>query len=283
MKRLPEYLKRGIVNTETTKNVRMVLKDKCLNTVCESARCPNKNECYTKNTATFLIMGTTCTRNCRFCNIEGGIPSLPDEKEAKKIAEAVKQLNLKYAVITSVTRDDLPFGGAEYFADVITAIKEMNPKVKVEVLTPDFQGEERAIDIVLKAKPDVFNHNIETVPSLYSKARPMASYERSLNFLKYVKQKSPEILTKTGLMAGLGETKEELLAVFDDLSKINCDILTMGQYIQPSKKHLEVERYYEPYEYEELSKTAKKAGIKHTFFSPLARSSYKALEVFKEN
>lgn len=280
MKRLPDYLKRGIIDTDATKNVRMVLKDKCLNTVCESARCPNKNECYTKNTATFLIMGTTCTRNCRFCNISGGKPDNLDKDEPKKIAQAVKDLNLKYIVITSVTRDDLDDQGASHFANVIKEIRYLSENVRIEVLTPDFQGKEKCIDIVTEAGPDVFNHNIETVPELYSKARPQASYERSLNFLRYIKEKSPKILTKTGLMVGLGETKEQLIKVFSDLNDINCDIVTIGQYIQPSKRHLEVDRYYESFEYDQLTAIAKEIGIKHTFFSPLTRSSYKALEVF---
>jgi lipoic acid synthetase len=220
MQRLPEFLKRGIVNTETTKNVRMILKDKCLNTVCESARCPNKNECYTKNTATFLIMGNICTRNCRFCNISGGRPLELDKDEPKHIAEAVKELGLKYVVITSVTRDDLEDQGAGHFANVIYEIRKLSPNVRIEVLTPDFQGKTECIDIVINAKPDVFKHNIETVPELYKKARPMAKYERSLEFLKYIKEQAPNILTKTGLMVGLGETESQIIQVFKDLKDI---------------------------------------------------------------
>lgn len=280
MQRLPEYLKRGIVNTETTKNVRTVLKEHCLNTVCESARCPNKNECYSKNTATFLIMGTVCTRNCRFCNIETGKTLPLDKNEPKKIAEAVKELNLKYVVITSVTRDDLPDNGSTHFAKTIDEIRKINPDVKIEVLTPDFKGNPNDIATVITAAPDVFNHNIETVPSLYPIARPQANYSQSLNFLKYIKEKNSETLTKTGLMIGLGETKEELIEVFKDLKKINCDIITIGQYIQPSKNHLPVARYYEPEEYDEFTNLAKDIGIKYTFFSPLTRSSYKAIDVF---
>ncbi len=282
MQRLPEYLKRGIVDTDKTRKVRTILKSKCLNTVCEAARCPNKSECYTKNTATFLIMGTVCTRNCRFCNIEGGVPAGLDFEEPSHIAEAVKDLNLKYVVITSVTRDDLEDGGAGHFANVICEIRKLSPDVRIEVLTPDFKGDKNAIDTVIKASPNVFNHNIETVPEVYHKARPMAQYERSLEFLRYVKEKEPKMLTKTGLMVGLGETKDQLIRVFKDLKNINCDIVTIGQYIQPSKKHLEVVKYYEPEEYNELTSIAKEIGIKHTFFSPLTRSSYKALEVFEE-
>lgn len=282
MERLPNYLKRGIIDTEKTKTVRHILKHNCLNTVCEAARCPNKSECYAKNTATFLVMGNNCTRNCRFCNISCSQPEPLNELEPQKIADAVQKLGLSYVVITSVTRDDLPDGGAKHFASVINEVRMLSPNAKIEVLTPDFQGKKESIDTVIKATPDVFNHNIETVPSLYKKARPQASYQRSLDFLDYIKQSS-NILTKTGLMVGLGETKEELIQTFEDLAKIKCDIVTVGQYIAPTKEHLEVARFYEPHEYDELAKIAQKIGIKHTFFSPLTRSSYKAYEVFSEN
>ena len=282
MPRLPEYLKRGIIDTEKTKTVRHILKSNCLNTVCEAARCPNKSECYAKNTATFLIMGNNCTRNCRFCNISCAKPEALNPDEPKKIADAVSKLNLKYVVITSVTRDDLLDGGAQHFANVINEIRKIDNSIKIEVLTPDFKGDTNAIDTVIKAQPDVFNHNIETVPSLYKTARPQAIYNRSIEFLKYIKENS-NILTKTGLMVGLGETKEELIQTFKYLVEINCDIVTIGQYIQPTKEHLPVIKYYEPQEYDELSKIAKDLGIKHTFFSPLTRSSYKAYEVFNKD
>ncbi len=282
MQRLPLYLKRGIIDTEKTKKVRHILKTHCLNTVCEAARCPNKSECYSKNTATFLIMGNSCTRNCRFCNITCACPQPLNDNEPGMIADAVKELGLNYVVVTSVTRDDLPDGGSMHFANVIRKIRNIDKNIKIEVLTPDFKGIEASIDNVINAKPDVFNHNIETVQSLYKKARPQADYFRSLCFLEYIKKNS-NILTKTGLMVGLGETKEELIKTFEDLAKIQCDIVTIGQYIAPTKKHLEVSRYYEPFEYEELSSIAKKIGIKHTFFSPLTRSSYKAYEVFDKN
>lgn len=280
--RLPAYLKRGIIDTDKTKTVRNILKYNCLNTVCEAARCPNKSECYAKNTATFLIMGNNCTRNCRFCNITCAAPEVLNQDEPKKIADAVVKLGLKYVVVTSVTRDDLSDGGSSHFANVIYEIRRLAPDVKIEVLTPDFQGREKSIDNIIEAMPDVFNHNIETVPSLYKKARPQAIYNRSIEFLQYIKEHS-EILTKTGLMVGLGETKEELISVFEDLAKIKCDIVTIGQYIAPSKRHLDVVRYYEPQEYDELAAIAKKTGIKYTFFSPLTRSSYKAFEVFSKN
>ena len=278
-KRLPDYLKRGLVNTDKTRLVRHLLKENGLNTVCEEARCPNKGECYAKNTATFLIMGNECTRNCRFCNISCGKPQPLDEEEPKKIANSVQKLGLKYVVITSVTRDDLSDGGSRHFANVIKEIRNIDKKIRIEVLTPDFKGNTDSINTVINASPDVFNHNIETVPSLYSKARPQANYKRSLNFLKYVKDHS-SILTKTGLMVGLGETKDELIRTFKDLVQIKCDIVTMGQYIAPSKEHLPVTKYYKPEEYDELTKIAKEIGIKHTFFSPLTRSSYKAYDVF---
>jgi lipoic acid synthetase len=281
-KRLPDYLKRGLVDTDKTRLVRHLLKENGLNTVCEAARCPNKGECYAKNTATFLIMGNNCTRNCRFCNISCGSPEPLNPEEPQKIALSVKDLGLKYVVITSVTRDDLPDGGSGHFADVINEIRKLDNKIRIEVLTPDFKGNTKSIDTVINAKPDVFNHNIETVPSLYSKARPQADYERSLNFLKYIKDNS-DILTKTGLMVGLGETKEELTQTFEDLVKIQCDIVTIGQYIAPSKEHLPVIKYYKPEEYDELTEIAKKIGIKHTFFSPLTRSSYKAYDVFMKD
>ena len=221
-KRLPEYLKRGIVDTEKTKLVRTILKNKCLNTVCEAARCPNKAECYAKNTATFLILGSICTRNCRFCNISGGKPEPLDRNEPFKVAQAIKELGLKYAVITSVTRDDLPLQGADMFSSVITETKKLVPDIKIEVLTPDFEGVEDLIDIVVDAKPDVFNHNIETVKRIYPKARPLANYERSLNFLKHIKERNPKMITKSGLMVGLGETFEELGFKSCRLRYCNC-------------------------------------------------------------
>lgn len=280
--RLPEYLKRGIIDTEKTRLVRSILKHKCLNTVCEAARCPNKAECYSKNTATFLIMGNICTRNCRFCNIQGGIPQPLESDEPQKIAQAIEELDLKYAVITSVTRDDLPDGGANHFAKTIYEIRKLVPDVKIEVLTPDFEGKTELIDIVIDAKPDVFNHNIETVKSLYPKARPMAIYRRSLEFLNYIKTKTPEIITKSGLMVGLGETLEELEQTFKDLASANCDIVTVGQYMQPSKRHLSVEKYYTDEDFEKVRTLAKNSGIKEIIASGLVRSSYNAAGAYAD-
>lgn len=282
MPRLPEYLKRPIIDTDKTKTVRKILKTNCLNTVCESARCPNKNECYSKNTATFLIMGNVCTRNCRFCNISNAKPLPLDINEPKNTAKAVRELGLKYAVITSVTRDDLTDGGAEHFIKCIEEIKKTCNNLQVEILTPDFKGDKKALDRIIKSvyPPDVFNHNLETVPRLYKTARPQAIYQRSLDVLKYVKENS-NILVKSGLMAGLGETFEEFEQTLTDLKNINCDIVTIGQYIQPSKGHLPVEKYYTIEEFEELKSLAKDIGIKNYQIGPLVRSSYNAYETVK--
>lgn len=276
--RLPDYLKRPIIDTDKTRTVRRILKSKCLNTVCENARCPNKNECYTKNTATFLIMGNNCTRNCRYCNITCSKPEPLDGNEPLHIAEAVKDLGLKYAVITSVTRDDLPDGGAEHFANCIYEIRKISPDIKIEILTPDFKGNKNSLDTIIKAHPDVFNHNIETVRKIFKTARPQGNYDCSLDVLKYVKDNS-NIITKSGLMIGLGETFEDIEETLVDLKSAGCDIVTIGQYIQPSKAHLEVSKYYTPDEYEKLKLLAEKAGIKHYQIGPLVRSSYRASEL----
>lgn len=277
-RRLPEYLKRPIIDTDKTRTVRKILKTKCLNTVCENARCPNKNECYTKNTATFLIMGNNCTRNCRYCNISCAKPEPLDLNEPKHVAEAVKDLGLKYSVITSVTRDDLPDGGAKHFADCIYEIRKISPEVKIEILTPDFKGNKNSLDTIIKSHPDVFNHNIEAVKEIFKTARPQGDYNCSLEVLKYVKETS-DILTKSGLMIGLGETFEQIEETLIDLKNVGCDIVTIGQYIQPSKEHLEVSKYYTPEEYEQLKALAEKIGIKHHQIGPLVRSSYRAAEL----
>lgn len=277
-RRLPDYLKRPIIDTDKTRTVRRILKTKCLNTVCENARCPNKNECYTKNTATFLIMGNNCTRNCRYCNITCAKPEILDTEESEHVAEAVQALGLKYAVITSVTRDDLPDGGAQHFANCIYEIRKISPDVKVEILTPDFKGNKNSLDTIIKAHPDVFNHNIETVRSVFKTARPQGNYDCSLDVLKYIKNNS-DILTKSGLMIGLGETFEDIEQTLVELKNVGCDILTVGQYIQPSKEHLAVSKYYTPSEYEDLKALAEKIGIKHYQIGPLVRSSYRASEL----
>ena len=277
-KRLPDYLKRPIIDTEKTKKVRRILRENCLNTVCENARCPNKNECYTCNTATFLIMGNVCTRNCRYCNIGCEKPQKLNLNEPLHIANAVKELGLKYAVITSVTRDDLKDGGAEHFAKCIYEIRKLSPDTKIEILTPDFKGNKAALDRIIKAAPEVFNHNIETVKSLFRTARPQGNYSLSLEVLQYIKNNS-KIITKSGLMVGLGETFEQIEETLLDLKSAGVDIVTIGQYIQPSKAHLEVAKYYTPEEFDNLDKLALKIGFTHRQIGPLVRSSYRAAEL----
>lgn len=278
--RLPEYLKRPIIDTDKTRTVRKILKANCLNTVCENARCPNKNECYTKHTATFLIMGGVCTRNCKYCNISCQKPEPLDVDEPKHIAKAVKDLGLKYAVITSVTRDDLPDGGAEHFAKCIEEIRKISPNTKIEILTPDFKGNIESLNTIIKAHPDVFNHNIEAVRGIFKTVRPQGNYDVSLSVLKYIKENS-DIKTKSGLIIGLGEDFEQIKETFEDLYNVGCDILTVGQYIQPSKEHYPVRKYYKPEEYEELKKLATSVGIKHSQIGPLVRSSYNAASLME--
>lgn len=278
MTRLPDYLKRPIIDTEKTKTVRRILKTKCLNTVCEGARCPNKSECYQRNTATFLIMGNVCTRNCRYCNIGTARPEPLDLEEPKHVAEAIRDLGLKWAVITSVTRDDLEDGGAEHFANCLKEIRELTPDVQVEILTPDFKGKKEALDIIIDAAPTVFNHNIETTRNVFKTARPQGNYELSLEVLKYIKENS-SIKTKSGLMVGLGESFDDIRKTLEDLRSVGCDILTIGQYIQPSKQHLEISKFYTLEEFEELKTLAKEVGFKNFQIGPLVRSSYKASEI----
>ena len=293
MPRLPEYLKRPIIDTEQTKTVRRILKTKCLNTVCEGARCPNKSECYSHNTATFLIMGNVCTRNCRYCNISSAKPEPLDLNEPKHIAEAVKELGLKYAVITSVTRDDVEDGGAEHFKNCVDEIKKIC-NAKIEILTPDFKPRNLApqekvqalnsyapLDTIIGANPDCFNHNIETVKTLFSTARPQGNYDWSLEVLKYVKNNS-SIVTKSGLMVGLGETLAQIEETLCDLKNVGVDIVTIGQYIQPSKAHLDVAKFYTLEEFEELKTLARKVGFKNYQIGPLVRSSYHAMNSFYE-
>ena len=293
MPRLPEYLKRPIIDTEKTKTVRRILKTKCLNTVCEGARCPNKSECYSHNTATFLIMGNVCTRNCRYCNISSAKPEPLDLNEPKHIAEAVKELGLKYAVITSVTRDDVEDGGAEHFRNCVDEIRKIC-NAKIEILTPDFKPRNLApqekvqalnsyapLDTIIGANPDCFNHNIETVKTLFSTARPQGNYDWSLEVLKYVKNNS-SIVTKSGLMVGLGENFEQIEETLFDLKNVGVDIITIGQYIQPSKAHLDVAKFYTLEEFEELKTLARKVGFKNYQIGPLVRSSYHAMNSFNE-
>jgi lipoic acid synthetase len=273
-KRLPPWFKIKLRAGDGFKNVQKQVHSNRLHTVCQSAACPNQNECWNAGTATFMIMGNVCTRGCRFCNVPKGIPAEIDRGEPERVAQAVAELNLSYAVITSVTRDDLPDGGAEAFAATIQAIRKISPGCRIEVLIPDFSGSAEALKTVLHAEPDVLNHNLETVPSLYSQVRPEARYKRSLELLLRASQFGA--ITKTGLMLGLGENKDEILAVMHDLKTINCSILTLGQYLQPGKKHLPVKKYYHPDEFAELRIMALAIGFDRVIAGPLARSSYKA-------
>ncbi|HBN07495.1 MAG TPA: lipoyl synthase [Cyanobacteria bacterium UBA8530] len=277
--RLPAWLRRNIPDLLDTQSVGRILSEGGLNTVCRSARCPNRAECFKKGTATFLILGSICTRNCRFCNISPGEPLEADPEEPKRVAAAAIAMKLKYAVVTSVTRDDLPDGGAGFFAETVLLLHQGG--IKVEILTPDFEGKEASLKIVASASPDVFNHNLETVPRLYSEARPQADYRRSLEVLRMFKELAPSIPTKSGLMLGLGEEREEVIRVFEDLVENHCDRLTLGQYIPPSREHLPVFRYLPPEEFEEWGELARKAGFKQVFSGPLVRSSYQAETAFE--
>lgn len=256
------------------------MKDKNLSTVCTEAMCPNQFECYSKGTATFMILGDRCTRDCRFCAVQHGPKNTPDRNEPMRVAEAVAQMKLRYAVITSVTRDDLEDGGSDHFARTIAAVREKMPNTLIEVLIPDFQGSGDALETVLKARPNVLNHNMETVRRLYPKVRPQAIYERSLELLARVKQTDPNMITKSGIMVGLGETMEELEQTFLDLVAVQCDILSLGQYLQPSSNHLEVERYVPPEEFDILQKKAEQAGFSGVAAAPFVRSSYRAEELY---
>ncbi|AIL65098.1 Lipoyl synthase [Rickettsiales bacterium Ac37b] len=253
-----------------------------LNTVCEEAACPNIGECWSKKHATMMILGSVCTRACRFCNVETGIPDLLDPHEPQRVAEAVQRLGLAHVVITSVDRDDLPDGGASHFVECIDNIRLMSPSTTIEILTPDFLRKEGAIDTIVRAKPDVFNHNIETVPSLYTSIRPGSRYFNSLYLLNKVKELDPTIFTKSGLMVGLGEEQSEILQVMDDLRAAQVDFLTIGQYLQPTPKHAEIARYVTPGEFELYGRMAKVKGFLMVSSSPLTRSSYHAGEDFEK-
>jgi lipoic acid synthetase len=276
--RKPEWLKIKINNNPDSFYVESILEKYNLNTVCREANCPNRIECFNSKTATFMILGKNCTRNCTFCNVTSSKPEDIDTEEPSKIVKAVDALGLEHVVITSVTRDDLEDGGAGHFAAVINALKSKN--VSIEVLIPDFKGDMTALKKVTDAKPDIINHNLETVPELYPEVRPGAEYEQSLNLLKKVKQIDKSIYTKSGIMLGLDEKDEEIIKVLLDLKNINCDFITIGQYLAPSKKHHPVIKYYHPKEFEYFKNTAIKLGIKAAA-GPFVRSSYKAKEMLK--
>ncbi|MDI6786267.1 MAG: lipoyl synthase [bacterium] len=278
--RKPSWLKRYLPNLEGISKVESIISAFNLHTVCQSARCPNKEECFSKGTATFLIMGDICTRNCAFCAVNSGHPLPLDKDEPFKIAEVAKKLRLKHVVITSVTRDDLSDGGTGHFVKIIEEVRRQLPEVTIETLIPDFGGDTKLIEKVCKARPDVLNHNLETISRLYSTVRPKADYKRSLRLIKIASKY--KVLTKSGIMVGLGETLQETKELMKDLVIFGCKILTIGQYLQPIKDNLKVNKYYTPGEFDKLSKIGKEIGLEKVFSTPFTRSSYKAEEVTSE-
>jgi len=274
--RKPAWLKTRLPTGPEYENVRSLIRDGDLHTVCQEARCPNQWECFSSRTAAFLILGPSCTRNCRFCAVERGVPTPPDPGEPVRVAEAARRMGLRYVVVTSVTRDDLPDGGATLFAETIREIRARIPGAAVEVLIPDFQGDAEALRTVVDAKPDVLNHNIETVPRLYASVRPEAVYIRSLDLLRRARIFDSSLATKSGLMLGLGESPEEIRETLRDLLDAGCSILTLGQYLQPSKQHIEVERFVPPEEFDLWKKTAMEMGFARVASGPFVRSSYHA-------
>ncbi len=282
IKKKPDWIRSKLTNSKEFFLTKTIVNNNNLVTVCQEANCPNITECWSKRHATFMIMGDTCTRACAFCDVKTGVPGKLDQLEPVKIAEAVKKLNLKHVVITSVDRDDLDDGGSEHFFEVINQTRKSNPNTTIEVLTPDFLRKGDAYKKVLDAKPDVFNHNIETVPSLYLKVRPGSRYFASLELLKNAKKVNKNVFTKSGIMVGLGETRDEILQVMDDLRAADVDFITIGQYLQPSTKHYPLDRYYTPKEFEDLGTIAKAKGFLLVSSSPLTRSSYHADEDFEK-
>ena len=280
IKKKPNWIRSKLTNSKEFFLTKTIINKNNLVTVCQEANCPNITECWSKKHATFMIMGDTCTRACAFCDVKTGKPSNLDEFEPLKIAQAVKKLNLRHVVITSVDRDDLEDGGSNHFFEVINQTRKINPNTTIEVLTPDFLRKGDAYKKVLKANPDVFNHNIETVPSLYLKVRPGSRYFASLELLKNAKKMNKKVFTKSGIMVGLGERKDEIFQVMDDLKAADVDFLTIGQYLQPSAKHYPLDRYYAPEEFDELGIIAKAKGFLLVSSSPLTRSSYHADEDF---
>lgn len=282
IKKKPEWIRSKIINSQNFFLTKSIINKNNLNTVCQEANCPNIAECWSKKHATFMIMGDTCTRACGFCDVKTGKPKLLDSFEPLKIAKATKELNLKHVVITSVDRDDLRDGGAEHFSEVINETRKLNKNTTIEVLTPDFLRKGNAYKKVVEANPDVFNHNMETVPSLYLKVRPGSRYFASLELLKSAKKINNKIFTKSGIMLGLGEERDEVLQVMDDLISAEVDFLTIGQYLQPSVKHYPLKRYVHPEEFAELKKIAESKGFLIVASSPLTRSSYHADEDFSK-
>ena len=280
MPQKPEWLRVRHVDSPNLEAVEEIIQNLKLNTVCREANCPNYRECFSRKTATFMILGTNCTRNCRFCSVLHDSPQQPDPEEAKKVAQAVKALELKYVVVTSVTRDDLTDGGARHFANVIQEIKQATPETMIEVLIPDFKGSIDALMTVTDSFPTVISHNMETVKSLYPVVRPQADYRRSLDLLWNIKLLEPGIRSKSGIMLGLGETREQVYELFDDLWEVGCEFLTIGQYLAPSKQHIPVHEYIEPSLFDEYRSFAEQKGFKHVASAPLVRSSFNAGEAF---
>lgn len=278
--RLPPWLKRPLPRVHQFASTESLLDDLHLATVCQGAFCPNRGECFSAGIATFMILGSQCTRNCRFCNISPGRPGVPDPDEPTRVAEAALRLQLQHVVVTSVTRDDLPDGGSAHFAATIRAIREVLPKSSVEVLIPDFRGDEAALNTVLDAGPDVLNHNVETHPDLYFRARPQADYEQSLELLRRVHRRG--IISKSGFMVGLGENDDQVSNLLRDLKACQCTIVTIGQYMRPSREHLPVDRYVHPDDFERFAQEGRNMGISYVYSGPLVRSSYMAGEVLAD-
>jgi lipoic acid synthetase len=280
--RKPKWLRRKLPNGPEYEQMKRLISHNSLSTVCQEAQCPNQFECFSKGTATFMILGDRCTRNCRFCAVSHKPLALPDPEEPARVAEAVASLKLKYAVITSVTRDDLEDGGASHFVKTLEEVHKQSQNTHIEILIPDLQGNWKALETILDAGPDILNHNLETVPRLYSRVRPEAVYTRSLELLQQAKKYRPDIPTKSGVMLGLGESREELLQTMKDLLAHGCDILTLGQYLQPSKDHLPVERFVPPEEFDSLREEALLLGFMGVTSGPTVRSSYEAEELYQE-
>jgi lipoic acid synthetase len=272
----PDWLKVRLPTGPTYENLRRLMRSKELHTVCEEAHCPNMAECWGAGTATFMILGDTCTRSCGFCAVKSGRPGVVDAAEPRRVGEAVAQMALGHAVVTSVNRDELPDGGAEIFAETIREIRRQSPATTVEVLIPDFVGRPESLDAVLAARPEILNHNVETVPRLYPRVRPQARYERSLEVLRRTKQRAPDLVCKSGIMVGLGEAYEEVIATMSDIASQGTDILTVGQYLRPSPVHLPIERYWTPSEFDSLRAAGMTMGFRHVEAGPLVRSSYHA-------
>ncbi len=278
---IPSWIKIKQYNKQEYLKTKEILEKNNLNTVCVAANCPNRYECFSKKTATFMLLGDICTRNCLYCNIKKGTPTKVDDLEPKKIAEAVKKLNLNYAVLTCVTRDDLEDGGAEYFVQTINEIRKINPNCKIEVLISDLKGNWSALRKIINAKPDVLNHNIEAVKELFQELRPKGNYKLSIDLLKKAKELNPEMKIKSGFMLGFGESENQIIQTIRDLKEVDCDIIVIGQYLQPREKHFNVKKYYSPEEFKKIKEKARQLGIKEVIAGPLVRSSYKAGEVIK--